>query len=160
MKLLYITALLLVSRVASADVCKLIVGVTDQMRFEQQTLQVDGQCTEVEVTLHNSGKLPANIMGHDWVLTKTADVALVANAGMGAGLANNYQKPGDKRIIAATAIVGGGESTTVRFSTVQLEPGTSYTYFCSAPGHLSSMKGRFVMNAASSSSVARNVGQR
>jgi azurin len=160
MKLLYITAFLLVSRVASADVCKLTIGATDQMRFEQQTLQVDGQCTEVEVTLHNSGKLPANIMGHDWVLTKTADVVSVANAGMGAGLANNYQKPGDKRIVAATAIIGGGESTTVRFSTALLEPGTSYTYFCSAPGHFSIMKGRFVMNAAGSSPVARNVNQK
>jgi azurin len=160
MKSLYITALLLVSRVASADVCKLTIGATDQMRFEQQTLQVDGQCTEVEVTLHNSGKLPANIMGHDWVLTKTTDVVSVANAGMGAGLANNYQKPGDKRIVAATAIIGGGESTTVRFSTVQLESGTSYTYFCSAPGHFSVMKGRFVMNAANPSSVARNVNQK
>jgi azurin len=160
MKLLYITALLLVSRVASADVCKLTISATDQMRFEQQTLQMDGQCTEVEVTLHNSGKLPANIMGHDWVLTKTADMVSVANAGMGAGLANNYQKPGDKRIVAATAIIGGGESTTVRFSAAQLEPGTSYTYFCSAPGHFSIMKGRFVMNAAGTSSVARNVNQK
>jgi azurin len=156
MKILYITAFLLVSRVASAEVCQLNISATDQMRFEQQTLQVDGQCTEVEVTLHNSGKLPANIMGHDWVLTKTGDMASVANAGMGAGLANNYQKPGDKRIVAATAIIGGGESTTVRFSTTQLEAGASYTYFCSAPGHFSIMKGRFVYNTSSSTAVAKN----
>ena len=157
MKLLYITAFLLASRVASADVCKLAISATDQMRFEQQTLQVDAQCTDVEVTLHNSGKLPANIMGHDWVLTKTADMTSVANAGMGAGLANNYQKPGDKRIVAATAIIGGGQSTTVKFSTAQLEPGTSYTYFCSAPGHFSIMKGRFVYNPSASGAVAKNV---
>jgi azurin len=156
MKILYITAFLLMSRMASAEVCQLNISATDQMRFEQQTLQVDGQCTEVEVTLHNSGKLPANIMGHDWVLTKTADMASVANAGMGAGLANNYQKPGDKRIVAATAIIGGGESTTVRFSTTQLEAGTSYTYFCSAPGHFSIMKGRFVYNTSASTAVAKN----
>ena len=156
MKLLYITAFILVSRVASADVCKLAISATDQMRFEQQTLQVDAQCTDVEVTLHNSGKLPANIMGHDWVLTKTSDMASVANAGMGAGLANNYQKPGDKRIVAATAIIGGGESTTVRFSTTQLEAGTSYTYFCSAPGHFSIMKGRLMYSPANASAVAKN----
>ena len=146
MKLLYITAFLLISHAATAEVCKLSISATDQMRFEQQTLEVDGQCTEVEVTLHNAGKLPANVMGHDWVLTKTADVASVANAGMDAGLANNYQQPGDKRIVAATAIIGGGDSTTVRFSTAQLEAGTSYTYFCSAPGHFSIMKGHFVYN--------------
>jgi azurin len=157
MKLLYITAFILVSRLASADVCKLNISATDQMRFEQQTLQVESQCTEVEVTLHNAGKLPANIMGHNWVLAKTSDVASVANAGMGAGLANNYQKPGDKRIVAATAIIGGGDSTTVKFSVAQLETGASYTYFCSAPGHFSIMKGRFVYNASSSTAVAKNV---
>jgi azurin len=156
MKLLYVTAFLLVSRVAAADVCQLSINATDQMRFEQQSLQVESQCTEVEVTLHNSGKLPAKIMGHNWVLAKTADVAAVANAGMGAGLANNYQKPGDKRIVAATAIIGGGESATVRFSTAQLESGASYSYFCSAPGHFSIMKGRFVYNAAGTPAVASN----
>jgi len=141
---------------AAADVCQLNINATDQMRFEQQTLQVDAQCTEVEVILHNTGKLPANIMGHDWVLTKTADVASVANAGVGAGLANNYQKPGDKRIIAATKIIGGGENSTVQFSTTQLAPGVSYSYFCSAPGHFSIMKGRLVYNPASSPAVAKN----
>jgi azurin len=156
MKILYITAFILVSRVASADVCKLNISATDQMRFEQQTLQVESQCTEVEVTLHNAGKLPANIMGHNWVLAKTSDVASVANAGMGAGLANNYQKPGDKRIVAATPIIGGGDSATVRFSTAQLEPSASYTYFCSAPGHFSIMKGRFVFNASAATAVAKN----
>jgi azurin len=126
------------------------------MRFEQQTLQVEAKCTEVEVTLHNTGKLPANIMGHNWVLTKTADVAPVANAGMGAGLANNFQMPGDKRIIAATKIVGGGEKSVVQFSTAQLAPGVNYSYFCSAPGHFSIMKGRFVYNGANSPAVAKN----
>ena len=156
MKLLYAAALLLVSRLAAADVCSLTINATDQMRFEQQILQVESRCTEVEVTLHNTGKLPANIMGHDWVLTKTADVASVANAGMGAGLANNFLKPGDKRVVAATAVIGGGESATVKFSTTQLEAGASYSYFCSAPGHFSIMKGRFVYNAGDAAAVAKN----
>ena len=156
MNLLYFICLCLVSHMASADVCKLDVSATDQMHFEQQSLQVESQCTEVEVTLHNSGKLPANVMGHDWVLTKTSDVSSVSNAGMGAGLANNYQKPGDKRILAATRIIGGGEKTTVTFSMSQLQTGTSYTYFCSVPGHISVMKGRLVLNAVSSGAVAKN----
>ena len=150
------TLLLLGARVASADVCQLTINATDQMRFEQQTLQVDSKCTEVQVTLHNTGKMPANVMGHDWVLTKTSDVAAVANAGMSAGIANNYQLPGDKRIVAATKVVGGGENTTVSFSTAQLEANASYTYFCSAPGHFSIMKGKFVYNAAAAPPVARN----
>jgi azurin len=150
-------ALFFLARAASADVCPLAIDATDDMRFEQETLKVETRCTEVEVTLRHTGKLPARIMGHDWVLTKTADVAAVANAGMGAGLANSFQQPGDKRIIAATKIVGGGENAVVKFSTAQLDRGVSYSYFCSAPGHFSIMKGRFVFNAADPSAVARNV---
>ena len=157
MKWLCGTALILLSRLSVADVCELNVNATDLMRFEQQTLQVEAQCTEVQVTLHHTGKLPANAMGHDWVLTKTADVASVANAGMNAGAANNYQKPGDTRIVAATKLIGGGESSTVRFSTAQLQPGASYSYFCSAPGHFSLMKGRLVLNTATTPAVAKNV---
>ena len=150
------TAFLLISRIAMADVCQLNINATDLMRFEQQTLQVEPQCTDVEVTLHNTGKLPVSAMGHDWVLTKTGDVAAVANAGVAAGLANNYQKPGDARIVAATKIIGGGESATVRFATGQLASGASYSYFCSAPGHYSLMKGRFVYNGTSAPAVAKN----
>jgi len=157
MKFLITAALLSLARIATADVCSLAINATDDMRFEQDTLQVEARCTDVEVTLHHTGKLPANIMGHNWVLTKTADVAAVANAGMGAGLANSFQRPGDARIIAATKIVGGGQNAVVKFNTAQLERGVSYSYFCSAPGHFSMMKGRLVYNAASSSSVARNV---
>ena len=156
MKWFCITFFLLGTRIAMADVCQLNINATDQMRFEQQTLQVDAHCTEVEVTLHNTGKLPASVMGHDWVLTKTADVAAVANDGMSAGLPNNYQKPGDTRIVAATKIVGGGENASVRFLTAHLESGSSYSYFCSAPGHFSIMKGRFVYNASASAAVAKN----
>jgi azurin len=156
MKGLWLSALLLVPTFTMADVCQVLVNATDLMRFEQQELQVEQRCTEVEVTLHHTGKLPANAMGHDWVLTKTSDVAAVANAGMGAGLANNYQKPGDTRIVAATKVIGGGESTTVRFSTDLLRAGTSYSFFCSAPGHYSIMKGRFVYNPSTNPTVAQN----
>jgi azurin len=102
-------------------------------------------------------------MGHDWVLTKTSDVSSVVNAGMSAGVANNYQKPGDKRIIASTKIIGGGEGgeggeggATVRFSLELLDPKQSYTYFCSAPGHASIMKGRLVYKVREVPSVAKN----
>jgi azurin len=160
MKYLITAALLFLARAATADVCPLTINATDDMRFEQETLQVETRCTDVEVTLRHTGKLPARIMGHDWVLTKTADMTAVANAGMGAGLANSFQRPGDKRIIAATKIVGGGENAVVKFSTAQLERGVSYSYFCSAPGHFSIMKGRFVFNVVGSSAVARNDNQK
>ena len=155
-KLMSATGLLLIARVAAADVCQVTIEATDQMRYDEQTLPVGSDCSEVEVTLRNTGKLPAGVMGHDWVLTKTSDVSSVANAGMDAGAANNYQKPGDKRIIASTKIIGGGESATVRFSLGLLDPKESYTYFCSAPGHAGIMKGRLVYKPSSAPSVAKN----
>jgi azurin len=156
MKWIYIAVFFLGPSAAMADTCQLNINATDLMRFEQQTLQVEPRCTAVEVTLHHVGKLAANAMGHDWVLTKTADIAAVANAGISAGLANSFQKPGDTRILASTKIIGGGESSTVRFSTAQLEPGTSYSYFCSAPGHFSVMKGRLIVSSTATSAVAKN----
>jgi azurin len=83
-------------------------------------------------------------MGHNWVLARTSDVAAIASAGVAAGFDHSFQATGDKRIIAATHIVGGGESTTVKFSAAALQPGADYTFFCSSPGHSSMMRGKFV----------------
>ena len=54
----------------------------DMMKFDKSELKVADSCTEVELTLKHSGKLPATAMGHNWVLTKTGDLTAVANAGM------------------------------------------------------------------------------
>jgi azurin len=50
---------------------------------------------------------------------------------------------GDKRVLANTKVVGGGESATVTFSTSILKKGESYMYLCTFPGHNSSMRGVF-----------------
>lgn len=122
-------------------VCKLEIAGTDQMQFDKKELVVAPDCTQVELTLKHTGKLPAQAMGHNWVLTKTADVSGVANDGMGAGAANDYVKKGDARVIAHTKVIGGGQSTSVTFPVSKLTKGGAYTYFCSFPGHWAVMKG-------------------
>src|SRR5215469_195730 len=107
------TLLLLASGLACADPCKLTLESTDQMQFSVHELVVPSECEEVEVTLRHSGQLPARAMGHDWVLAKDSDVSAIVNAGLAAGPAKGYLPENDPRIIAATAIVGGGESATV-----------------------------------------------
>jgi azurin len=87
---------------------------------------------------------PKKIMGHNWVLAKSSDVAALVNAGMSAGLTNNYQVANDPRIIASTPVVGGGESTTITFSAAKLQLGGNYSFFCTYPGHVAMMKGTFV----------------
>jgi azurin len=128
---------------AADKVCKLEITGTDAMQFDKKELSVAGDCTQVEVTLHHSGKLPAQAMGHNWVLAKTADVAGVSSDGIAAGFANDHIKKGDARVIAHTKIVGGGQTTSITFPTSALAKGGAYTFFCSFPGHSSIMKGAF-----------------
>jgi azurin len=130
---------------AAADkVCKLEISGNDAIQYDKKELTVGSDCTSVDLTLHHTGKLPAAAMGHTWVLSKTADMTAVVNAGMAAGIAHNYQAQGDKRIIAATSLIGGGQSTSTTFSTKLLQKGGDYTYFCTFPGHSALMQGKLI----------------
>jgi azurin len=134
---------LIVPVYAHADPCKLEISGNDQMQYDKHELSVSDSCKEVTLTLHHTGKLPKEAMGHNWVLVNAADLAAVANAGMGAGLANNYVAPGDKRVLAHTKTIGGGETTSVTFSTSGLKKGGAYKYLCTFPGHNALMNGVF-----------------
>ena len=126
---------------AADKVCKLAITGTDLMQYDKKELDVAGDCTSVELTLTHGGKLPKEAMGHNWVLVNAPDLNAVANAGMAAGVANNYITPGDKKVLASTKIVGGGETATVTFPTSLLKKGGSYMYLCTFPGHNSAMRG-------------------
>ena len=129
---------------AYAD-CVFEVLVGDNLVFDIQSMEVDGNCKSVSVNLIHTGNLPANIMGHNWVLSKASDLSAIANDGFSAGLDNNYLKPGDERIIAATKVIGGGDEASVEFSIEGLSSDESYQFFCSFPGHWAVMKGSFVV---------------
>jgi azurin len=116
------------------------------MQFSAHELAVPTSCSVVEVTLRHAGQLPAKVMGHDWVLAKDSDKSAIVNAGMAAGLKHNFLPENDRRIIAATKVVGGGESTTVKFSTAALVQGARYVFFCTVPGHSSVMHGKFLFD--------------
>jgi azurin len=129
------------SRFAHADPCQLEISGNDQMQYDKQVLTVAASCKEVTLTLHHTGKLPREAMGHNWVLVNAADFNAVASAGMGAGLANDYVAPGDKRVLAHTKTIGGGQTTSVTFQTSILKPGGDYRYLCTFPGHNALMRG-------------------
>lgn len=126
---------------AQANSCSATVDSTDAMQFTTKSLTVPKSCKQFKITLNHTGKLPATVMGHNLVLSKTADAAGVASDGMKAGAAANYVKPGDARVIASSKVIGGGESTTVTIPVSKLKAGESYTYICSFPGHSSIMRG-------------------
>jgi azurin len=127
---------------AADKVCKLEITGNDAMQYDKKELAVAADCTQVALTLKHAGKLPATAMGHNWVLTKEADAAAVASSGLSAGAKNNYIAADEKRVIAHTKVVGGGESDTVTFSTSALKKGEAYAYECTFPGHSAIMKGK------------------
>jgi azurin len=137
-------ALLVGARAAFADPCNVTIEGNDVMRYSLREITVPAQCGEVEVMLKHSGKLSARVMGHDWVLAKDSDMSAIINAGLAAGARHGYLPENDKRIIAATGQVGGGESAVVRFSTSMLQQGVRYVFFCTSPGHSTAMRGTFL----------------
>lgn len=143
---LVVTTLTLVgmSFVAQAsDECEVSIEANDMMQFSTKTLSVPATCKDVKLTLHHTGKLPAQSMGHNVVIADTASLQAVGTSGMAAGLENNYVKPNDDRVYAFTKVTGGGESTSVTFSTEKMIPGGDYSFFCSFPGHWAIMQGKF-----------------
>ncbi len=140
-KLVAVSLLTLASSQLMAAECKVTVDSTDQMSFDTKEISIDKSCKTFTVELKHSGSLPKNVMGHNWVLSKTADMQPIATDGLSAGIDKNYLKEGDARIIAHTKIIGAGETDSVTFDVSKLAAGESYGFFCSFPGHISMMKG-------------------
>ena len=130
----------------SQAACSFDVEVGDYLKFSTPDMAVEKSCESITVNLKHTGKLPANIMGHNWVLSADADVQALATEGMSAGLVSNYVPPGDARVLAVTSVIGGGESASVTFSTAGLASGDAYTFFCSFPGHSYSMRGALTVS--------------
>ena len=93
------------------------------------------------VNLAHTGQMPKNVMGHNWVLSTSADMQAVLADGTAAGLDNNYLKPADARVIAHTKVIGGGEKDSVAVDVSKLKAGEQYMFYCSFPGHAAIMKG-------------------
>jgi azurin len=125
--------------------CATTVGAGDAMQYDVHSITVPKACKTFKVTLRHTGKLPVTAMGHNWVLARAADEAGVIAAGMQAGPANSYEKPGDTRIIAHTRLIGGGQSDTATIDVARLKAGESYAYFCTFPGHAALMKGTLAL---------------
>lgn len=144
-KLLAASVLTLASGQLLAAECKATVESNDMMQFTTQTVEIDKSCKAFTVELKHIGSLPRNVMGHNWVLSKTDDVQGVATDGMSASIDNNHIKEGDTRVIAHTKLIGGGESDSITFDATQLDPAQKYTFFCTFPGHVAMMRGDVIV---------------
>ena len=95
---------------AFAKTCDVTVEGSDAMSYNTKTIVTTG-CKEVKLTLKHAGKLPKAAMGHNLVITAEADMKKTIDAGTKAGPAKDYS-PGTDGVIAATKLLGGGESIT------------------------------------------------
>ena len=121
-------------------VIKLVINSNDQMRYDQEELRVKAGAT-VELTLNHTGELTKEAMGHNLVILKPGtDIPSFAQKAISA-VDNQYIPAGDE-VITHTALIGGGESTTITFDAP--EKGT-YDFICSFPGHYALMKGKFIV---------------
>lgn len=121
--------------------CSVDIEASDRIAFNTQLIEVDRSCREFTVHLHHSGRLEYTRMGHNWVLARASEQQAVANAGLLGGLGHSFVRPGDMRVLAATRLLGGGESDSVTFPVSLLEDGEDYMFFCSFPGHAPLMRG-------------------
>ncbi|AWV06386.1 hypothetical protein C9I47_0664 [Lysobacter maris] len=130
---------------ASADPCAATIESTDAMQYTVHELSVPASCKTFTVTLKHTGKLPKTVMGHNFVLGRSADIDAINRDGMAAGAANDYVKPADARVIASSKVIGGGETTTIAIPVARLDAGERYTYTCTFPGHSAVMRGSLAL---------------
>jgi azurin len=128
----------------AGDPCVVNVDVGDSIAYSVDSISVPSSCESVTINLAHTGSLPQEAMGHNWVLAPADSLDAIGQAGMSAGADNEYV-PDDDRIVAATEMIGGGESTSVTFSLDDLEDGVDYAYVCTFPGHWSVMRGPFTV---------------
>ena len=143
-KILLATTLMLAAPMALAATCSADLEGNDAMKFNLSNIDVSKSCATFTINLKHTGKLAKNVMGHNVVVAKTADMKGIDTDGMKAGLATDYIKAGDTRVVAHSKVVGGGESTSLKIAVVKLGAGP-YSFFCSFPGHSALMKGTLTL---------------
>ena len=129
-----------------AGECDINLEATAAMAYNIKEITVKKSCEEVTLNFKVNGTLPKAVMGHNVVITKKPDMDAVLKDGIAAGLNKNYVKVNDMRVVVATNVIGGGESTSVKFKSSVFNTNEPYVFVCSFPGHSSVMKGNVKFN--------------
>ena len=124
--------------------CSVNLTGNDAMQLSSKQIVVPKTCSDFTIHYKNIGKLPKASMGHNVVVSKLSDMSGVLRDGMKAGLAQDYVKAGDSRVLAKTRLLGGGESASLTFKVAKLQDG-AYGFVCTFPGHGAMMRGTIVL---------------
>jgi len=124
---------------------KITVTGNDLMQFDTKEFTVSAG-EEVTLEFKNVGKMPKIAMGHNLVLLKAGVSGIQFGQkvlGMGASATNPLPEASKEDVIAATKLLGPGETDTITF-TAPSEPGV-YQYVCTFPGHFAMMRGNMMV---------------
>ena len=134
------------AREDDGNVAEIVIEGDDAMRFDLERFTVaPGQI--VRLTLNHVGHLPAQVMGHNVVILEQGDDIIEFGADVGdhgGGMHDEFVPDAlHDRVIAFTAMIGGGETAPIEFQAPE-EPG-EYLFLCSFPGHFGQMTGVMVV---------------
>ena len=107
--------------------------VGEKMTYSRATIPAKpGE--RIRLRLMSTGKLPAVVMTHNWVLLKLgSDPKKFSEAAANAAATQYIPAALKGQIVAQTALVGPGDQSEVTF-TVPAKPG-NYPYLCTFAGH-------------------------
>ena len=74
------------AQAASADDCVVSIDAGDALSYNKQSINIPRSCSSATIIFTHNGSLPAAVMGHNWVLAKTADLQGIQNDGNVAGM--------------------------------------------------------------------------
>jgi len=130
----------------SADAVTFTVEGRDDMKFSVERIEVKaGQ--KVHITMKNAGQLPKAAMGHNFVVLRKGvgieDIQELVLPPKGT-LENDYlPEEARKHVLAATRILGPGESESIEFTAPGLP--CELVYVCTFTGHLATMNGKIIV---------------
>ena len=127
----------------AAKVCDMELTANDKMQFSTKELKIGAECTSVKIAFKHVGKLPKKAMGHNLVIAEKNKVDQLIKEGLKAGPKKDYL-PDSPHLIAATKLLGGGETDTLTLTMDQLQ-GKDLQFFCLFPGHTTMMRGNIVI---------------
>ena len=115
---------------------------SDAMQYNAATIEIKAGRT-VKLNFKHVGKMPADMMGHNFVLlTAGTDPAAFAAAGVTAKDTDYIAAAMNDKVIAKTKMIGGGESDSIEFAA---PAAGEYDFLCTFPGHSAMMKGKLIV---------------
>ncbi len=113
----------------------------DRMQYSDTLFKVNAG-NKIKVRLTNTGKMPKNSMGHNFVLlAQGTDFANFATEAIKARDNEYIPQNMSSAVIAHTKLVGPGESDEIVF---EVPNKGIYDFLCSFPGHYGTMRGKLV----------------